>query len=117
MSYRVTILGKSYELSPRTLSIDRKIDKINEENEKPNVKRVDLVPLMYNFVSEITGAELPDIEEIDTNELEKAMTDIVLEYCKPSYKLKAEAQMANAQAVLETKTGKEAISIVKAYQK
>lgn len=114
MSYKVTILGKSYELPPRTLAVDRKIDKLNEENGKPNAKRVDLIPLMYDFVVDLTGAELPDVEEMDTNDIERAMTEIVLEYSKPSYKVKAEARMADTQAYLDTKTGKEALTIAKA---
>lgn len=117
MSYKVTILGKSYELPPRTMAVDREIDKIHELNTSPNARRLDIIPAMYDFVCEVAGVELPDIEEMDTNDIERAATEIILEYMKPSIRLKAEAQIAEAQAVLETKTAKEAIKLVQAQKK
>lgn len=103
MSYKVTILGKSYELPTRTIDIDEQMENINEkciERDKGQIKRTEFVPYLYNFVTYIVPECLPPIEEIDTNDLEKAAIDILMAYDEPNRKIRNDAQMADVKDLM-----------------
>lgn len=103
MSYKVTILGKSYELPPRTLDIDAQTEKMNEkcvERDKGQIKRTEFVPFLYDFVTYIVPGCVPSIEEVDTNDLEKAAIDILMAYDEPNRKIRNDLQMAEVKDLM-----------------
>lgn len=103
MSYKVTILGKSYELPPRTLSVDdgiEEISKLDAQYESGEINRRDAVAQMHSFVEFLVPGVLPAVDEVDTNDLLKACLDIITAYDAPARKAKSEAQLAGVKDLL-----------------
>ena len=105
MSYRVTINGTAYQLPPRTLSVDDKIEHIQSIGKRyaaGEINRRECVTEQYEFVQSLItpGTIGKDVEEVDTNDLLKWCLDILTVYNEPIHKAKAEAAMAEARPYL-----------------
>ena len=103
MNYKVTILGKSYDLPARTLAVDEQIEAVGALDEEYKAKRMtrrEVVEKMHAFVESFAPGAFPPVEETDTNELTAACTDIIAAYAAPARKAKNEAQMAEVREVL-----------------
>lgn len=103
MSYKVTILGKSYDLPPRTLTVDDGIEamsKLDEKYKSGEVTRKDAVYDMHMFVDGLLPGVLPPVEEVDTNDLLKACLDIIAAYDAPARKAKADAAINEVKDIL-----------------
>lgn len=103
MSYKVTILGKSYDLPARTLSVDDGIETMSNLNEKyksGEITRRETIEQMHEFVYELAPGAFPSVEEVDTNDLMKAVMDIITAYDAPARKARNEARLAEAKEIL-----------------
>ena len=103
MNYKVSILGKNYELPARTLAVDEKIEevtKIDQEYRSGEITRREAVQRLHMFVLDLVPSSLPDVEEVDTNELMKACEDIIAAYDAPARKARMEAKLAEAREAL-----------------
>lgn len=103
MSYKVTILGKPYDLPPRTLSVDDGIEtmsKLDEQYKAGEITRRDTVVQMHNFVESLIPGVFPAVEEADTNDLLKACLDIIVAYNEPARKARNEAKLSEARDIL-----------------
>lgn len=103
MSYKVTILGKSYDLPARTVSVDDGIEamsKLDEKYKSGEITRRDAVHDMHMFVDGLLPGVLPPVEEVDTNDLLKACLDIIAAYDAPARKARSEAQLAEVKDLL-----------------
>lgn len=103
MSYKVTILGKTYDLPPRTLSVDDGIEamsKLDDQYKYEEITRRDAVVQMHNFVESLLPGVLPAVDEVDTNDLLKSCLDIITAYDAPARKAKSEAQLAEVKDLL-----------------
>lgn len=103
MGYKVTILGKNYDLPPRTLSVDDKIEAVVETNrlyQAGEITRRDAVIRLHEFVSTLAPDSLPGVEDVDTNDLLKACEDIITVYDAPARKARIDAKMAEAREAL-----------------
>lgn len=99
MSYRATINGTAYQLPPRTLAVDDKIEHIQSIGKRyaaGEITRRECVTEQYDFVQSLIepGTIGKDVEEVDTNDLLKWVLDIITAYNAPVYKAQAEAKMA-----------------------
>lgn len=98
-SYKVTVNGKSCTLPPRTLSVDEKIESIQDVGKRyaaGEISRRECVLEQYEFVQSLTMPAVigVDVEEVDTNDLLKWVLDIITAYNAPVYKAQADAKMA-----------------------
>lgn len=105
MSYRVTINGTAYQLPPRTLSVDDKIEHIQTMGKRyaaGEITRRECVHEQYDFVQGLIapGTIGKDVEEVDTNDLLKWCLDIITAYNAPVYKAQADAKFAEVKDVL-----------------
>lgn len=103
MNYKVTILGKSYDLPARTLAVDEQIEAIGALDDEYKAKRMtrrEVVEKMHAFVESFAPGAFPSLEEADTNELTAACTDIISAYAAPARKAKNDTQMAELRDVL-----------------
>lgn len=103
MSYKVTILGKSYDLPARTLTVDDGIEamsKLDKQYSSGEITRIDSVVQMHNFVESLVPGVLPAVDEVDTNDLLKACLDIIAAYDAPARKARSEAQFAEVKDLL-----------------
>lgn len=103
MNYKVTILGKSYDLPARTLAVDEQIEAIGALDNEYKAKRMtrrEVVEKMHAFVEGFAPGAFPSLEEADTNELTAAYTDIISAYAAPARKAKNDTQMAELREVL-----------------
>lgn len=102
MNYKVTILGKSYDLPARTLAVDEQIEAVGSLDAEYNKRmtRREVVERMHAFVEGFAPGAFPSLEEADTNELTAACTDIIAAYSAPARKAKNEAQMVELREVL-----------------
>lgn len=105
MSYRVTINGTAYQLPPRTLAVDDKIEHIQSIGKRyaaGEITRRECVAEQYDFVNGmiVPGAIGIDMEEVDTNDLLKWCLDIITAYNAPVYKAQADAKFAEVKDVL-----------------
>ena len=103
MSYKVTIMGKSYDLPARTLSVDDGIEamsKLDEQYKSGEITRRDAVIQMHNFVESLASGAFPPVDEVDTNELLKACLDIISAYDAPARKARSEAQLSEVKDLL-----------------
>lgn len=103
MNYKVSILGKNYDLPARTLAVDEKIEavaKIDQEYRSWEITRREAVQRLHMFVDELAPGSLPDVEEVDTNDLMRACEDIITAYDAPARKARIEAKMAEAREAL-----------------
>lgn len=103
MSYKVTILGKNYDLPPRTLSVDEGIEEMSKLDTRyttGEITRREVVEKMHAFVESLIPGALPTVEEVDTNELLKACLDIIAAYDAPARKARSEAQLAGVKDLM-----------------
>ena len=103
MSYKVTILGKSYDLPPRTISIDEKIEELSNLDKRYNsgeITRREAVSKMQEFSESLAPGAFAVFEETDTNELLKACLDIIAAYDAPARKAKADATINEVKDIL-----------------
>ena len=103
MSYKVTINGKSYELPPRTLAVDDKIEELSGLDKRYNsgeITRLEAVAKMHEFSESLAPGAFPVMEEADTNELLKACLDIITVYDAPARKAKADAAINEVKDIL-----------------
>lgn len=103
MTYKVTILGKSYDLPARTLAVDEQIEAVGELDREYTAKRMtrrEVVEKMHSFVEGFVPGAFPSLEEADTNELTAACTDIISAYASPARKSKNDAQMVELREIL-----------------
>lgn len=117
MSYKVTILGKSYDLPPRTLSVDDSIEEMSELDTRyasGEISRRDAVVQMHNFVETLVPGVLPAVEEVDTNDLLKACLDIITAYDAPARKARIEAKLADISELAKNKDVKDLVAVAKA---
>lgn len=103
MSYKVTILGKSYDLPARTLSVDDKIEELSKLDKRYNsgeITRRETVEKMHEFCESLAPGSFPVLEESDTNEILKACLDIIATYDAPARKAKADATVGEVKDIL-----------------
>lgn len=103
MSYKVTILGKSYDLPSRTLSVDDRIESISKLDEQymtGEITRRDAVTQMHSFVESLVPGALPAVDEVDTNDLLKACMDIITAYDEPARKARNEAKLKEVKELM-----------------
>lgn len=105
MSYRVTINGVAYQLPPRTLAVDDKIEHIQSIGKRyaaGEINRRECVAEQYEFVQSLImpGTIGKDVEEVDTNDLLKWCLDILNAYNEPVRKVQADAAMAEVDALM-----------------
>ena len=103
MTYKVTIQNKTYELPPRTLAVDEKIEGIaatDKEYQAGEISRREAVERLHGFVEALAHGSLPGVEEVDTNDLMKACEDIITAYDAPARKARAEAKLSEARDLL-----------------
>lgn len=103
MSYNVTILGKSYDLPPRTLAVDEGIEsmsKLDAQQKSGEITRRDVVERMHSFVDGLLPGVLPTVDEVDTNDLLKACLDIIAAYDAPARKARAEAKLSEVKDLI-----------------
>lgn len=116
MSYKVTILGKSYDLPPRTIAVDEQIEVISSLDAKFNIGEItrrDAVMQMHDFVESVAPGALPHVEEVDVNNLFKACIDIIEVYEAPAKKARAEAAFSEARDILNRPEVKRALELAK----
>lgn len=120
MSYKVTILGKNYDLPARTLSVDESIEsmgKLDVQYKAGEITRREAVEQMYNFVTSAAPNSIPGIEEVDTNDLLKACLDIIAAYDAPARKARSEAQLAELNDIMKRPEVKDLLAAAKAVRK
>lgn len=104
MSYKVTILGKSYELPPRTLAVEDQIETMSSLDKRYSageLTRREVVEKMHDFVEQLVPGVLPPVEEVDTNDLLKISTDIILAYDAPARKIKNDAMLKEVKDIVD----------------
>lgn len=103
MVYKVTILGKAYDLPARTLAVDDQIEAVAETNrlyQAGEITRREAVTRLYGFVEQLAPGALPALEETDTNDLMRSCYDILSTYSAPDQKAKTEAQLSQVRELL-----------------
>ena len=103
MSYKVNILGKTYDLPPRTLAVDDQIAGLVETDrayQAGELTRREALEQLHAFVLGLAPGSLPPVEEVDTNELMRVCMDIVNAYDAPARKARAEAKLAETRDIL-----------------
>ena len=119
MSYKVTILGKSYDLPPRTLSVDDKIEAVAETDKQYKAKEIDrrtAMSRLYDFTAELAPGCFPELEEVDTNDLMKAVSDIITAYDAPTREMQAKAEAAKMTAYLNQPEVQKIINLANAVK-
>ena len=121
MSYRVTINGTAYQLPPRTLSVDDKIEHIQSIGKRyaaGEINRRECVTEQYEFVQSLItpGTIGKDVEEVDTNDLLKWCLDILNVYNEPVRKAQTDAAMAEVDALMNRPGMDKVIKAVNAAQ-
>lgn len=117
MSYKVTILGKSYDLPARTLTVDDGIEamsKLDKKYKSGDITRRDAVHDMHMFVDGLLPGVLPPVDEVDTNDLLKACLDIIAAYDAPARKARSEAQLAEVKDLLNRPEVQKLLTVVNA---
>lgn len=120
MSYKVTILGKSYDLPARTLSVDESIEamsKLDSQYKSGEITRREAVEQMHNFVESVAPGSIPAVEEVDTNDLLKACLNIIAAYDAPARKARSEAQLAELNGIMKRPEVKDLLAAAKAVKK
>ena len=103
MSYKVTILGKNYDLPPRTLSVGEDIEEMSNLDARYTSGEItwrEEVEKMHAFVESLAPGALPAVEEVDTNDLLKACMDIIAAYDAPARKARSEARLAEVKDLM-----------------
>lgn len=120
MSYNVTILGKTYELPARIIAVDDNIEamsKLDEQYRSGAITRRDAVMQMHSFVESFAPGALPDVYEVDTNELMKAVVDIITAYDAPARKSRTESSLSEAREILTRPEVAKLLEVIKASNK
>lgn len=105
MKYTAKISGKTYDLPPRTLSIDEKIESfvdIDKRYAAGEMTRREVVQSQFEFVQACAPGAFDDIETIDVNELLAACLEIIGAYNAPAIKAKNDAALAKLRPVLNS---------------
>lgn len=103
MTYKVTIIGKSYDLPPRTLAVDDQIEEMHQTDvqfQSGEITRREAVTRMHDFIEQFAPGALPAVEEVDTNDLMKAVMDIISAYDEPARKARNDAKLSEARELL-----------------
>ena len=103
MNYKVNILGKTYDLPPRTLAVDDQIAGLVETDrayQAGELTRREAVEQLHAFVLGLAPGSLPPVEEVDTNELMHVCMDVVNTYDAPARRARAEAKLAETRDIL-----------------
>ena len=103
MSYKVSILGKTYELPARTIDIDDHIEalsKLDKQYNSGEITRREAVTQMHSFVEQIAPGSLPSVNDVDTNDLMKSCIDIINAYDAPARKARNEAKLTEIRDLL-----------------
>lgn len=119
-SYKVTILGKNYDLPARTLDVDERIEVVGNLAKRyasGDMTRREVVQAQHDFVEFVAPGSIPPVEEVDTNELLRACVDIINVYNAPAMEAQAEAQAAKIRKIMEKPDVKKAIDAVKVMKK
>lgn len=119
MSYNVTINNKKYELPARTLSVDEQIEiisNLDNQFQKGEITRREVVTKMHEFVQILAPDALPDVDEVDVNDLFKTCIDIIEVYDAPAKKAKRDAALSDARDVLNRPEIKNALDLLR-YKK
>lgn len=117
MSYKVTIMGKSYDMPARTLTVDDGIEamsKLDGQYKAGEITRRDAVRDMHMFVDGLLPGVLPPVDEVDTNDLLKACLDIIAAYDAPARKARSEAQLAEVKDLLNRPEVQKLLTVVNA---
>lgn len=104
ITYKIKINGKEYTLPARTMAINERIAEFSEIESKQSVGELTLreaVEKIYAFVENMVPGAFPELEETDTNELNKAAIDIIYAYNAPMVKAKLESQVSAARELLK----------------
>lgn len=102
LKYSVPIMGKDYDLPPRTIDVDAKIEEIGSLDRlyrTGKLTRMEVLTRMHSFTQDMAPGALPPLEKVDVNELTAACVNIVEAYTVDLRREKMEMKMAN---VLET---------------
>lgn len=103
MSYKVTILGKTYDLPARTMAVDDQIEtlsKLDKQYDAGEISRREAVTQMHSFVEQLAPGALPPVDEVDTNDLMKSCMDIISAYDTPARKARNEAKLTEVRELL-----------------
>lgn len=103
MNYKVTILGKSYDLPARTLAVDEQIEAIGALDDEYKAKRMtrrEVVEKMHTFVEGFAPGALPPVDEVDTNDLFVYCANIIETYDAPARKDRNDVEMAKLREVM-----------------
>lgn len=119
MSYKVTILGKNYDLPPRTLSVDEGIEEMSKLDTRyttGEITRREAVEKMHAFVESLAPGALPAAEEVDINDLLKGCLDIIAAYDAPARKARSEAQLAEIKDLMARPEVQKLLTVAKMKQ-
>lgn len=120
ISYKVTINGKAHNLPSRTLDIDERIEIVGNLASKyasGDMTRREVVQAQYDFIERLLPGTLPDVTEVDTNELLKICVDVINVYNAPAMEAQAEAEASKIRKLMAKAEVKTAVEAVKAMRK
>lgn len=95
LTYSVSVMGRDYDLPPRTIAVDAKIEdmsRLDGQYWAGKLTRLEVLTRMYNFAREFAPGALPPLEEVDVNELNAACVNIVEAYTVDIRKERLEAK-------------------------
>lgn len=104
MDYTVNINGKTYELPPKTLEMDERLEKISHLQARRRSGEIsvrEMVEAEYSFVIDCTGVELPPLLEVDTGELEIAVMRISDSYRAPAFQERIEQMSRTLRSAVD----------------
>lgn len=104
MDYTVNINGKTYELPPKTLEMDERLEKISHLQARRRSGEIsvrEMVEAEYSFVIDCTGVELPPLPEVDTGELEIAVMRIADSYRAPAFQERIEQMSRTLRSAVD----------------
>ncbi|WP_346704020.1 hypothetical protein [uncultured Agathobaculum sp.] len=105
MSYKVTINGKTYDLPPRTLTIDDMIERVSSVGKryaKGESTRREIVQEQFDFLAACAPGAFTDVETADTNDLLIATLEVLKIYNAPAIKARNEATLQEIRGVVNT---------------
>ncbi len=96
LTYSVSVMGRDYDLPPRTIAVDAKIEdmsRLDGQYRAGKLTRLEVLTRMYNFAREFAQGALPPLEEVDVNELNAACVSIIDAYTVDLRKEKRAAEL------------------------
>lgn len=117
MQYKVNILGKSYDLPARTISVEEQIAAVGALDNEYKSGRLTIretVEKMHAFVESFAPGAFPNLEETDINELNAAAISIIEAYNAPARKIKNDAQMVGVREIVNRPEVKKVLEAVPA---